>query len=68
MVSILSMNFVGNLAVIFDDSLNFVKHINLLVRDFNYHMRNVDAVRRHWDRSRVVTISYSLSSIKNQFL
>ena len=59
-VDLVPSDSVRNLGVIFDESLNFVKHINLLVRDCNYHMRNIGAIRRYLDRNSVITVLHSL--------
>ena len=39
-VSFIPADSVGNLGVVFDDFLNFVKHVNLVVRDCNYLNEN----------------------------
>ena len=52
-------DFVRNFGVIFDEYLNFVEYINLLVRDHNYRMKNIGAVRRYLDSRCVVSILHS---------
>ena len=47
-VKLAPMDSVMNLQVIFEKSLNVVEHINLLVKNCNYYMRNVGAVRSTW--------------------
>ena len=51
---------VRNLGVHFDPSLDFKRHINLMVRNSNYHIRNLYAVKKHLDRKSLVTLAHSL--------
>ena len=52
--------YVRNLGVFFEPSLDFKRHINLTVRNCNYHIRNLYAVRKHLDRGSLVTLAHSL--------
>ena len=53
-------DYVRNLGVLFEPSLDFKRHINLMVRNSNYHIRNLYAVRRYLDRKSLVTLVHSM--------
>ena len=40
------MDSMKNLGIVLDESLNFVKHSKLVVREYDYHIRNIGAVGR----------------------
>ena len=49
-----------NLGVIFDPKLNFKYHINSLVKNCNYHIRNLYAVRRYLCKDILISLVHSL--------
>ena len=51
---------VRNLGVIFDSSLSFKNHIDLVIRNCNFCIRNLYAVRRYLDRQCLLTLIHSL--------
>ena len=51
---------VRNLGVLFEPSLDFERHINLTVRNSNYYIRNLYAVKKYLDRQSLVTLVCSL--------
>ena len=49
-----------NLGVLFDPNLNFRYHINSLVKNCNYHIRNLYAVRRYLNKDILISLVHSL--------
>ena len=55
---------VRNLGVMLDSSLNFKHHINSLVKDCNYHIRNLYAVK-YLNKDILITLVHSLINYCN---
>ena len=51
---------VRNLGVYIDLELSFKKHINLLVKNCNYHIRNIYAVKRYLDQQSILALVHAL--------
>ena len=51
---------IRDLGVCFDSKLTFKKHMNLLVRNYNYHVRNIYAVKHYLDKQSVLTLVHTL--------
>ena len=51
---------VRNLGVYFDPELNFREHIGLLVKNCNFHIRNIYAVQKHLDQQSLLTLVHAL--------
>ena len=49
-----------NLGVVFDPRLNFTYHINSLVKNCNYHIRNLYAVKRYLSKDIINSLVHSL--------
>ena len=49
---------IKNIGIKFDKSLNFKQHINMLVKSYNYQMRNICAIRKFSNMDSVVTHSF----------
>ena len=49
-----------NLGVVFDSALNFKSHVGSLVRNCNFHIRNLYSVRRFMHRENIVSLVHSL--------
>ena len=57
---LLPVDSVRDLGVFFDSSLSFVKHINFLVKNCNYHIRNLYMVKKFLDRPSLLALVHSL--------
>lgn len=53
---------VKNIGVVFDPALRFDKHINIIVRDCNFHLRNLSLIKRFLDKKSLSTLIHSLIS------
>lgn len=53
---------VRNIGVIFDQTLKFDKHISSVVRDCNFHLRNLSSIKKHLDRPSLNTLIHALIS------
>ena len=51
---------VKNLGVVLDSNLNFKHHVNSLVKNCNFHIRNLYAVRRYLSKDILITLVQSL--------
>ena len=51
---------VRNLGVCLDSELSFKQHINMLVKNCNYHIRNIYAVKRYLDQQSLLTLVHTL--------
>ena len=51
---------VKNLGVLFDSNLNFKYHVSSLVKNCNFHIRNLYAVRRYLSKDALIALVHSL--------
>ena len=59
-VQLHAVESVRNLGVHFDPALNFKKHINLLVRNCNFCIRNLYAVKKFLNRQCLLTLVHAM--------
>lgn len=53
---------VRNIGVVFDPVLRFDKHISSVVRDCNFHLRNLSIIKKHLDKESLTTLIHALIS------
>ena len=54
--------FARNLGVTFDADFNFIRHINNIVKNSHYHMRDLRRIRKHLTKEASISLANALVS------
>ena len=57
-------NTVGNLGVLFDQTLSFTEHVNRLCKLSHYHLRNISNIRKYLDENCIEMLVHAFVSSK----